>query len=275
LKVSNNTDGSSRGYGFICFQDESSAIEAVAATSNDNDAIAIKFEVKQARSVLSLINNVYVKNIPDNMTDEEIKQMFGQFGHIESMVLSKNPKVQGVKYGFVCYSDPNKTPDSDPKRPVPADSTYGPKCAQAAIEGLHGKKIGDNLQLYVRAAMKKDDRNKEKIRETLRYKQSKKRCNLYVKNFPANWDEDKLKEYFERYGETERGGIKIQKTNTNNVFAFVCFKSPDSAASAKQHLHNQNVEGKTLMINHYEIKEFRDLAKEEAMDKQNYEQYMA
>ena len=29
------------------------------------------------------------------------------------------------------------------------------------------------------------------------------------------------------------------------------------------------------MINHYEIKEFRDLAKEEAMDKQNYEQYMA
>jgi len=84
-----------------------------------------------------------------------------------------------------------------------------------------------------------------------------------------------LKEYFERYGETERGGIKIQKTNTNNVFAFVCFKSPDSAASAKQHLHNQNVEGKTLIINHYEIKEFRDLAKEEAMDKQNYEQYMA
>jgi RNA recognition motif-containing protein len=123
--------------------------------------------------------------------------------------------------------------------------------------------------------MKKDDRNKEKIRETLRYKQSKKRCNLYVKNFPANWDEDKLKEYFERYGETERGGIKIQKTNTNNVFAFVCFKSPDSAASAKQHLHNQTVDGKTLIINHYEIKEFRDLAKEEAMDKQNYEQYMA
>ena len=29
------------------------------------------------------------------------------------------------------------------------------------------------------------------------------------------------------------------------------------------------------MINHYEIKEFRDLAKEEAMDKQNYEQYIA
>ena len=124
--------------------------------------------------------------------------------------------------------------------------------------------------------MKKQDRENEKTRETLRYKQSKKRCNLYVKNFPPEWTEEKLKEYFERYGEIERGGIRIEKkANSNNVFAFVCFKSPDSAASAKQHLHNQNVDGKTLMVNHYEIKEFRDLAREEAMDKQNYEQYMA
>ena len=108
--------------------------------------------------------------------------------------------------------------------------------------------------------MKKDDREKEKIRETLRYKQSKKRCNLYVKNFPADWNEDKLKALFEPFGETEKNGIKIQKTKTNNVFAFVCFKSPDSAASAKQHLHNHTVDGKTLMINHYEIKELRNLA---------------
>jgi len=225
--------------------------------------------------MLSLINNVYVKNLPESMSDDEIKAMFAPYGHIASMILGKNPKVAGVKYGFVCYSDPKTVEGSNPERPSPVDPSYGPKCAQAAIEGLHGKKVGENLQLYVRAAMKKDDRQKEKVRETLRYKQSKKRCNLYVKNFPPEWTEEKLKEFFERYGETERGGIKIQKTNTNNVFAFVCFKSPDSAASAKQHLHNQNVEGKTLMINHYEIKEFRDLAKEEAMDKQNYEQYMA
>ena len=38
--------------------------------------------------------------------------------------------------------------------------------------------------------MKAADRNKEKVRETLRYKQSKKRCNLYVKNFPPEWTEE-------------------------------------------------------------------------------------
>jgi polyadenylate-binding protein len=197
------------------------------------------------------------------MTDDEVKEMFKPFGHIASMVLSQNPNVKGVKFGFVCYSDPNVVDGTV----QPADKAYGPKCAQAAIEGLHGRKMDDNLQLYVRAAMNKEDRQNEKVRETLRYKQSKKRCNLYVKNFPGDWNEDKLKELFEQFGETEKGGIKIQKPNSNNVFAFVCFKTPDSAAMAKQTLHNHNIDGKTLMINHYEIKEFRDLQKEEAMDK--------
>jgi len=69
----------------------------------------MNFEVKQARSVLSLINNVYVKNIPLTMTDEEIKGMFSQFGQIESMKISEAKNVEGLKFGFVCYNDPNKT----------------------------------------------------------------------------------------------------------------------------------------------------------------------
>ena len=129
LKVSNNADGSSRGYGFICYQEEQSAIDAVAGTISDNDAIAIKFEVKQARNMLSLINNVYVKNIPEEMTDDEIKGLFSPHGHISSMVISKNPKVSGVKYGFVCYSDPKVTAESTPEKQIPADPTYGAKCA--------------------------------------------------------------------------------------------------------------------------------------------------
>lgn len=55
----------------------------------------------------------------------------------------------------------------------------------------------DGMKLYVRAAMKAKDREIEKTRETLKYKTSKKRCNLYVKNFPATWGEDNLKTLFE------------------------------------------------------------------------------
>lgn len=128
------------------------------------------------------------------------------------------------------------------------------------------------MKLYVRAAMKKGDRETEKMKETLRYKTSKKRCNLYVKNFPASWEEEELTTLFKDFGKIEK--IKISKQGSA-VFAFVCFTTPDAAASAKQNLHNHTIEGKSLIINHYEIKELRELQREEAVDKSDYEKYMA
>ena len=38
-------------------------------------------------------------------------------------------------------------------------------------------------------------------------------------------------------------------------------------------LHNQTFDGKALIINHYEIKEFRQIQKEEAIDKADFERY--
>ena len=198
------------------------------------------------------------------MTDAEVTALFRPFGNISSLVLKKDEEIKNYQFGFVCF---DQAPDA------PKDKEYGPACAAKAIEALHGRKMDNNLQLYVRAAMKKEDRQTEKIRETLRYKTSKKRCNLYVKNFPVEWEEDNLKELFEKFGEIEK--IKLENKKGSAVFAFVCYRTPDAAAAAKQNLHNQTIEGKSLMINHYEIKELRELQREEAMDKSNYEQYMA
>jgi hypothetical protein len=42
------------------------------------------------------------------------------------------------------------------------------------------------MKIYVKEALKKEAREQEKKKEMMRYKNSKKRCNLYVKNFPPN-----------------------------------------------------------------------------------------
>lgn len=52
--------------------------------------------------------------------------------------------------------------------------------------------MGNNLKLYVRPALNKQQREQEKLADTIRYKSSKKRVNLYVKNFPNNWTEEQL-----------------------------------------------------------------------------------
>jgi RNA recognition motif-containing protein len=258
LKVSLNADHTSRGYGFICFQDEATATKAVEFSKEDGEVVAVKFEPKDRRSFRKLNNNVYVKNLPLEKTDADVKAMFAAYGNIKSLVLQKNPIGQ---YGFVCYDEPEGV-----------NKEYGPECAAKAIEGLHGQDMGNELKLYVRAAMKKTDRELEKKRDTLRYKTSKKRCNLYVKNFPNTWTSDDLQNLFKQFGAIEN--IKLEK-GRNGSFAFVCFKQPDSAAVAKQTLNNSTYDGKTLMINHYEIKEQRKIQIEDAIDKADFEKYQA
>jgi hypothetical protein len=49
--------------------------------------------------------------------------------------------------------------------------------------------MGDGLKLVIKPALKKKFREQEKLRDTFRFKASKRRCNLYVKNFPNSWKE--------------------------------------------------------------------------------------
>jgi len=82
----------------------------------------------------------------------------------------------------------------------------------------------------VREAPKKADRDMEKRREKPIFKNSKKRCNLYVKNFPPNITEEELTSLFFKYGEIE--GVKLFLKEGEALYAFVCYKSPDYAALA-------------------------------------------
>mgnify|MGYP003757084597 CR=1 FL=1 len=132
------------------------------------------------------MNNLYFKNIPVDMSEAQVKELFEPFGTIKSLVIFKNDIGQ---YGFVCYED------KDGK-----DKMYGPQCVTKAIEQLMNREMtpGPNgLKLYVRHALNKSQREQEKLMDTIRYKSSKKRVNLYVKNFPNNWTTVELTHEFE------------------------------------------------------------------------------
>jgi len=131
----------------------------------------------------------------------------------------------------------------------------------------------DGLKLYVRHALSKSQREQEKLMETIRYKSSKKRVNLYVKNFPNSWTETEIRQEFGKYGELENVRLEPKKDATGNQYAFVCYKQPDSCATAKQQLSNTQIDGKVLIINNYEIKEIRQIQMAELKDKTDFEKY--
>jgi polyadenylate-binding protein len=180
----------------------------------------LPYNPRDRREVRKAFNNIYVKNFPETWDEAKLKQVFGNYGIIKSLVMMKKQREgqdHESTFAFICYEKEG-------------DKEYGPKCAMNAISELNDKEF-DGTRIYVKEALKKDERESEKKKEQLRFKNSKKRCNLYVKNFPPTTTESELRDYFGKCGEIE--SIKLLPKEGEALYAFVCYKNPDSAALAK------------------------------------------
>ncbi|TYH27820.1 hypothetical protein ES288_A02G099300v1 [Gossypium darwinii] len=118
-KISTDGLGQSKGYGFVQFDNEESAQNAIDKLNgmliNDKQVLeTVPNKVK--------FNNVYVKNLSDTTTDEELKTVLGEHGEITSVVVMRD--------------------------------------ADGAVEALNGKKFEDK-KWYVGKAQKKSEREHE------------------------------------------------------------------------------------------------------------------
>ena len=180
-----------------------------------------------------------MKNFPPEYTEDDIRKLFSNYGRIESLKMNEQIVTDSATgeqkslgfYAFICY-------DSEDKN----NRQYGPECAERAVLELHNTDEINGIKLekrlYVKEALPKREREAERLRDTIKYKNSKKRCNLYVKGFSEDSTEEDLRAMFQVYGEIE--SIRLHphdKVNTKKHSAFVCFKKPDEASSAKEKLH--------------------------------------
>ena len=123
-------------------------------------------------------------------------------------------------------------------------------CCQALKKAEREKKL---KQLY--------EKIKRKIKEKYKF------CNLYVKNLPNDYTDEKLKELFGQFGqirsakvvkkELESHYLVIKKTV--KVFGFVCFFEPEVAKEAKTKLkdHALLVNGPKLYVDYHQTKKER------------------
>jgi RNA recognition motif-containing protein len=137
-------------------------------------------------------------------------------------------------------------------------------------DGVYMAKSQEN-RLYCCQALKKSEREKklrqlyERIKRKI--KEKYKFCNLYVKNLPSDFTDEKLKELFGKYGEIRSAKIVKREIESNylvpkkeiKVFGYVCYFEAGKAQEAKQKLKDEAllINGPKLCVDYHQTKKER------------------
>ncbi|KAH9700204.1 polyadenylate-binding protein 7 [Citrus sinensis] len=111
-KVVVSQEGKSKGYGFVQYSTPESALDAIeklqGATVERMELYVGPF-IRRADRIQegSSFNNLYVKNLDDDMTEEILVEKFSEFGKITSLVISKDANGTSKGFGFVNFENPD------------------------------------------------------------------------------------------------------------------------------------------------------------------------
>jgi len=249
------TSGKSRGYGFVHYETEEAAKQAIERVNGmqigDKTVEVHSFLKKDDRSGNYVFTNLYVKNVPDNFDEDMLKEWFNPHGNVTSFVIRED--AAGRKYCFVNYEEPEG--------------------AEKAIEAWNGKDMRTEEQkaktpedaepetylVYVGKAQNKAERIQEwKAKNTQAAPTGRPTgVNLYIKNLDENTTDESLKELFEPYGTITSCVANKDEKDKCKGFGFVCYSNPDEATKAVTEMHLKVVKGKPLYVGLAEKKDVR------------------
>ena len=114
-KVAQDEYGNSKGYGFVHYETAEAATNAIKHVNgmllNEKKVfvghhIAKKDRQSKFEEMKANFTNIYVKNVEQDVTDEEFRGLFEKYGEITSATLSRdNETGKSRGFGFVNFSD--------------------------------------------------------------------------------------------------------------------------------------------------------------------------
>lgn len=242
-KLVTDERGRSKGYGFVHFQDKDVATQAINKMNNmklnDKLITVVHFVPRHERNAIppeEVYTNVYFKNLPDSLTEEEFLAEFSKYGQITSSVLMKDDQGKPKGFGFANF----------------ATHDQAVKCVTEAHESdFRGH------TLYVARAQQKKEREMF-LRKTSDERANRfQGANLYMKNLDEAVTEHELRSLFEPFGTITSVKIMTNDKGQSKLFGFVCFSSPNEANKALSEMNSFMVRGKPLYVAMAQRKEQR------------------
>ncbi|PWN93014.1 polyadenylate binding protein [Acaromyces ingoldii] len=233
-------ENGSLGYGFVHYETAEAADAAIRAVNgmlmNDKKVfvghhVPKKERVQKIEEARSHFTNVYAKNINPEVTQEEFDELFGKYGPVTSCALAFDDEGKSRGFGFVNY----ETHDD----------------AQRAVNELHDSDY-HGQKLFVARAQKKGEREEELRRayETAKNEKLSKfqGVNLYLKNIPEEFDDERLREEFAPFGTITSCKIMRAQSGVSRGFGFVCYSAPDEANKAVTEMNGKMMDNKPLYV---------------------------
>jgi RNA recognition motif-containing protein len=240
----------------VIFKDSSQAIE-VKNNFNmkklKNRAVRIMWHDKEGiRNISRAENsNIFVKNIPLQVTPRELFEKFVEFGEIASIKLSENFDGSHKGYGYISYEDS--------------------KSAVLAINGCHDKAVFTKYPdhyLDVEFFKKQNERinyniinNNNTVKHDISNKINETNSSLFVKNFPEKANEEEIKKLFDKYGKIIyfKPNFYINNKETVKILksCILSYDNEVSAAEAEKVLNNSIYLDGKLVVEKLSYSEFK------------------
>lgn len=230
-KIATDDLGMSKGFAYILFASKDSADAAISKMNgvlmNDRkvyvDYHMPKWErINKLEKMKANFTNLYVKNIDFNVTEDELRHLFAQYGPITSLSLPMDSDKRCRGFGFVNYESHQD--------------------AAKAVEELNDYEL-QTKKLYVSRAQKKYEREEElrQQHEVLRMERFSKYqgTNLYVKFLGPQVTDEDLNNAFSEFGTITSAKVMTDDNGQSRGFGFVCFQNSDEAQRAISAMHEK------------------------------------
>merc|ERR1711881_811964 len=239
-KIAYDEQGRSKGYGFVHYETEEAAETAIekvnAKMLKDKIVYVGKFKRKVDREgevggAERKFANVFVKNLDEAVTEEQIRTLFEKFGEITSLALMKNEDGGSKGFAFINFGEF--------------------EAAKKAVEEMYGELNGDKA-MFVGRAQKKSERMAELKEKFDKIKQERinkyQGVNLYVKNLDEGLDDETFRTAFEQYGEITSCKIMRDDAGQAKGFGFVCYTTPEQATKAVTEMNGKILASKPIYV---------------------------
>lgn len=250
-KVGRDKDNKTLSYGYVNFEKTSESTVSKLVDEKSFLYASSTIEIFPYTKSKMESSNIYMKNFPKEFKTKKEVIAFVEGYKVEiksSFIPSKQDSTELIGFGFVDFGTYEKSVEFFTK-------VFG-KTTEEVKNKLSSDEPGytlDSNKIYIGKALSRAERSKQLLKKTNEYKKQRKALtkdkNLYVNNFPADYDDSKLKELFGKYGEITSSKVMLDDEKKSKGFGFVCFTNTEDARKAIEEMKTNLVAGKQLNVN--------------------------